>query len=124
MPTRCFVVPFPFKDDRHRQPGAMWKTPLSHPYGDGTRYGVVHADRLSPQFKASGRDYVLHVVLPDGSPWSPDFKASDSDVGWTVTGTPPRITVQPSVNAEGSYHGFLTDGVFTDDIEGRKGRHG
>lgn len=33
--------------------------------------------------------------------------------GWTLTGTEERPTLQPSVNAEGIWHGFLTDGVAT-----------
>lgn len=40
--------------------------------------------------------------------------------GWKVTGTPPKLTVQPSINYEGSYHGYLKDGVVGDDVEGRK----
>ena len=39
--------------------------------------------------------------------------------GWTVTGDAPKITVHPSINYVGSYHGYLTDGVITDDVEGR-----
>ena len=39
--------------------------------------------------------------------------------GWTVTGEAPRITVQPSINAVGDYHGWLVDGVLSDDVEGR-----
>ncbi len=43
--------------------------------------------------------------------WLPD--------GWTVTGTPPRITVTPSVDLTrggkypGRWHGWIRDGVLT-----------
>lgn len=40
--------------------------------------------------------------------------------GWTVLGTAPLITVTPSINMVGSYHGHLTNGVITDDVEGRR----
>lgn len=30
---------------------------------------------------------------------------------WTLSGTEERPTLHPSVNAEGIWHGFLTDGV-------------
>ena len=29
---------------------------------------------------------------------------------WTVTGTPPEITVEPSINAEPAWHGRITAG--------------
>lgn len=40
--------------------------------------------------------------------------------GWTVTGDAPNITMTPSINIIGSYHGFLQNGVITDDCEGRR----
>lgn len=40
--------------------------------------------------------------------------------GWKVSGKPPRITVKPSINFKGRYHGWLRDGVISDDCEGRK----
>lgn len=36
--------------------------------------------------------------------------------GWTVRGTPDNLTVSPSVNIIGVYHGFIRDGVITDDL--------
>ncbi|MCL5265184.1 MAG: hypothetical protein M1343_08345 [Chloroflexi bacterium] len=39
--------------------------------------------------------------------------------GWTVTGEAPNITCSPSINAVGAYHGFLQNGVLSDDVEGR-----
>lgn len=40
--------------------------------------------------------------------------------GWIVSGVAPNITVTPSINAQGVYHGYLTNGVLSDDCEGRK----
>jgi hypothetical protein len=40
--------------------------------------------------------------------------------GWLVTGTEPLITLSPSINIVGSYHGWIQNGIITDDCEGRK----
>lgn len=39
---------------------------------------------------------------------------------WTVNGDPPNISVSPSINAVGDYHGWLQNGVLSDDCEGRR----
>lgn len=39
--------------------------------------------------------------------------------GWVVTGEPPAISLTPSVHCPGVYHGYITDGVITDDLDGR-----
>lgn len=36
--------------------------------------------------------------------------------GWTVSGTPPLITVSPSIHYPDDYHGFLTNGVISDPV--------
>lgn len=51
------------------------------------------------------------VICPDGSHWCVDAVSSNGE-GWTVTGTPPKITCSPSIAVSG-YHGYLKDGVFT-----------
>lgn len=40
--------------------------------------------------------------------------------GWVVMGDPPNITMSPSINVLGTYHGFIRGGVITDDCEGRR----
>lgn len=57
------------------------------------------------------------VVCPNGEWWEIDRKSSNG-TGWTVTGELPGITCSPSIVVTG-YHGFLRDGQFTEDIEGR-----
>lgn len=50
--------------------------------------------------------------------------SAEPDANWDVTvvletlvdGQKPNITVQPSIKAEGAYHGYLTAGVLDDDI--------
>lgn len=76
----------------------------------------------------------LMVVLPSkhdsagGDMFLLDRVASGdkSREGWEITingelvhGEKPDITVKPSINCDGSYHGFIRNGVITDDCEGR-----
>ncbi len=59
----------------------------------------------------------IQVVLPDGREWCITGPSSNGG-GWTVTGTMPAITASPSILVPG-YHGFLQNGVLTDDLDGR-----
>ena len=80
---------------------------------------------LSPQYFQThqANRKPLYVQLPDG-PFCVDSKVSNGNHGWTVTGEPPNITVSPSINSSpgypDGYHGFLQNGVISDDLEGRK----
>ncbi|MDE2467968.1 MAG: hypothetical protein KGL35_04315 [Bradyrhizobium sp.] len=65
----------------------------------------------------------LLVVLPgkdlflvDGKCWNEKGMYG----GWEVTGEAPLITVSPSINIVGFYHGWLRNGIISDDCEGRK----
>lgn len=80
-------------------PGAMYDAPW---FAD-----TWHGD--------DGRCLVL--ALPDGSPWTIDGPATNGPA-WQRSGEPPRITARPSIASPG-YHGWLTDGVLSDDLEGR-----
>lgn len=57
--------------------------------------------------------HIMFVV--DGKCWNEHGTYG----GWTVTGEAPLITVSPSINVAGAYHGFLQNGVISDDVEGR-----
>lgn len=65
----------------------------------------------------------LVVRLPGGTDFcvdGPTFSAGQrGSGGWTVTGEPTAITLSPSINIGGSYHGWIQNGVITDDCEGR-----
>lgn len=76
--------------------GAMW---------DGVWY--FH-DADDPKPKADG--HVLYVRTPAGD-WCIDAPQSDGTGGWLRMGQVPKITVTPSINFVGLYHGWLTDGV-------------
>jgi hypothetical protein len=57
------------------------------------------------------------IVGPTGETWGIDHKSSNGN-GWTVTGEWPNITCSPSIVLTG-YHGYLTNGEFTPDLERR-----
>lgn len=40
-------------------------------------------------------------------------------IGELVDGQTPDITLKPSINCVGSYHGYITNGVITDDCDKR-----
>ena len=65
----------------------------------------------------SGKRSPICVVCPNGETWEID-RWSSNGTGWTVTGDLPNITCSPSIVVEG-YHGFLQNGEFTADLEGR-----
>lgn len=115
-------VPNPFYGPDARpwndlEPGSYWTIPLKDLKDKEKMWLAVRP--LSPEFYASGRDFVTWMILPGGAEWSPDLLSSESSQGWTTTGELPNITVHPSVHQIGRYHGFVTDGVLTDDLEGR-----
>lgn len=59
----------------------------------------------------------IEVVGPNGETWEIDRKSSNG-TGWVVTGDLPNVTCSPSIVLRG-YHGFLKNGEFSADIEGR-----
>lgn len=81
--------------------------------------------KLSDYYKQNNSSRLpLLVWLPGRVLFSIDGKcfsgAQGYYGGWTVSGAPPNITVQPSINIGGTYHGWLQNGVLSDDCEGRK----
>lgn len=115
MPYQCFMVEVRegvfFQDGKpvtydSFQPGAMW-------FDEGE----------------------LCVKLPSGAEWNIDrgriLNAQHERIGkthklsqWTRHGEPPRVSVSPSINHVRQphslgYHGWLTNGELSDDIESR-----
>lgn len=119
MPRTCFLIDSDDKDAQ-RTPGAMWSVDAYGPGGDyreraermllSAEYLRDHADRAP-----------LCVCLPDGTPFLVDmpFGGVPHGPGWSVTGEAPALTLSPSINIVGSYHGWLTGGVLSDDLAGR-----
>lgn len=95
MPTQCFIGEF-----MDKRPGAMWRLKLHE--------GGIH----------------WCVRLPNGGIFDINSKSSTDHKPWDVTGEAPNITANPSIVHLGSahvkgWHGWLKNGVLTDDCEGR-----
>ncbi len=95
-----------------------------------TIYTAAHRDRFLAACQVDAHGLSIHywkdwshirppicVVCPNGEQWEIDRKSSNG-TGWTVKGEWPNLTCSPSIVVEG-YHGFLKDGLFTADTEGR-----
>lgn len=102
------------------QTGDMWPAPWLIRSGEAVKFWT------SQQYDAhhAGKRPPLVVRLPDGtefcvdSPYRSERPNPNRD-GWIVTGDAPNITLQPSINIVGHYHGWIQNGVITDDCEGR-----
>lgn len=84
----------------------------------------ITLNNLSDQYHAENSNRrPLVVILPGRNFFCVDSKCFNEKGlygGWVVKGIPPKITVTPSINAVGRYHGFITNGIISDDCEGRK----
>jgi hypothetical protein len=98
------------------QVGASWpsKDYDQHQNGLSRKYLALPEPRRKP----------IIVVLPGQNWFCVDSAAYDEargyhGEGWDVSGEPPNLTVSPSINIVGHYHGYITNGVITDDCDGR-----
>lgn len=133
MPTQCRLVPSAafYADDHTPQAGDMWfrcapdvwRARVEQWRAEGAKRDDPMVARLSDQYLAGTIDRrpPLMVVLPNGDYFGVDSSISGETRGWQVAGEPPRITVSPSINCVGAWHGWLQDGVLSDDVEGRAG---
>lgn len=112
------------------QVGDMWPLPeyiefdKKHParQPDGSL-----VSRLSDQYWKENADKrpPLCVVMPGGDEFMIDSKCIDFTNepaegyygGWKVIGEAPHITITPSLNLVGRYHGYITNGVISSDCE-------
>lgn len=103
-------------DAEYFGPGAMWFCPWYYDPKDPSDAIKGFCSIHYMQDWSTKRPPIM-VICPDGSHWCPDQKSSNG-TGWTVTGEAPNITCNPSIVVK-NYHGYLRDGVFTPDLEGR-----
>jgi hypothetical protein len=95
---------------------------------EGENRDHMKAHFLAPEYfeKHYGKRAPLWVVLPDKTYFCVDSRVVSSskvgDHGWTVEGEPwhGNLTVSPSINIVGSYHGFIKNNEIGDDVDGRK----
>lgn len=90
---------------RELPPGAIWR--------------VTWWENIPQNKYADPAAKVWALMLPGGAEWLIYGPASDGGK-WTVQGELPDITVAPSINQPGIYHGNLKGGVITQDCEGRQ----
>jgi hypothetical protein len=111
-------------------PGTAWFEPwIYDPTGEWERQGkhVVCKQHGSPHLSIyywrdwSDKRAPICIAGPTGQHWEIDRKSSNGE-GWQVTGDytgdAPNITCSPSIVLDG-YHGYLRNGEFTPDLEGR-----
>jgi hypothetical protein len=88
--------------------------------GPATHVLGHHAGAMwrEPALDTDGRECWV-IVLPNraGSWWT-TYGAQGSHDGWSVTGSAPALTVNPSINAgdapgPGNWHGWIRDGMLT-----------
>lgn len=99
--------------------GSMWFAPWYLTLDHHRRYiGTKYFERW-----AAKRPPVV-VYLPGNIAFCVDDAARQNgkiiSAGWNVAGDAPLITVHPSINIGGIYHGYITNGIIGDDTEGRK----
>jgi hypothetical protein len=108
---------------RQREPGDMWRDPVADV--DGREAWTIVLPMDDPRIATPGHPSFICWTTTDRS-------ADPPHEMWTVSGTPPNITVQPSIDVmafepglivnwqrqppvrNGSYwHGFITNGVLS-----------
>ena len=84
--------------------------------GDAPPGAMWHARYMADAW-AGPDGLCLYVVLPSGEHWGMDCPSRDGG-HWKRDGNAPFVNVTPSILTS-RYHGFLTNGILTDDLEGR-----
>lgn len=113
-PLQLMPAPVPHGE---RKPGMMW-------FARQQFIDSVGLDGFSPNYRAdwAAKRLPLSICLPGGSMWCPDRCpdwGSNMVEGWKVTGDIPNLSAHPSIGKP-DYHGWLKDGVLSDDLESRK----
>jgi hypothetical protein len=80
--------------------------------------GKVAEGRLSDDHKSHRAGQPTLWVRIPGGPFCLDMR-TEAGAQWSRVGEPPRITVTPSINEVDIWHGYIRDGMVTDDVEGR-----
>lgn len=87
---------------------------------DKLRVGAVFVDDTIHSVTGKPRGIVVKLPGYGGqNGWHMQEEGSPGN-HWHVSGAIPNVTATPSINCGKTYHGFVTNGVVTDDCEGRK----
>lgn len=117
MPFKCKLIDIKDVKMTSAKFGDMWFAPWLEKFKKSPEYESTHRGKRPP----------LVVFVPPGVPLCIDNPTSNmGGHGWKVTGEAPNITVSPSIGIHRSdgkpgwmYHGWLKDGVLSDDIDGK-----
>lgn len=116
----CRLVDAPTEVDR-RTPGVLFYAPwLRERTSLSVQYRRDWADKRDP----------ICLVIPGYGPTCLDqeyypYTPGQERCGWTITGDAPLLTASPSLgigSRDGGgwwYHGWLRNGVLSDDVDGR-----
>lgn len=88
---------------RELPPGAVWRA--SWMEDNAKTYGNARGEVWAVQMPCM-IEFIIYAKGEDGR-------------GWDVRGELPGITVSPSIHQIGEYHGYIQDGVISEDCEGR-----
>jgi len=90
---------------------------------------VYKKEIISPEYFRDwyGKRLPIIIVLPNGHHWLIDSRfgggvdGKRKEHGWIITGEIPNLTATPSINhlGQNGYHGWLKNGILSDDLEGR-----
>lgn len=92
--------------------GDMWYATDSAEFEQGLDYETNRRGKVPP----------LWIKLPSKDFHCLDSKSFDGKSygnGWVIKGEPPNITVTPSINYIDRWHGWISNGVMSDDCDGR-----
>lgn len=134
MSWSCRLVPAPGDDPgdtpwKELRVGDMWFAPYLLEDGHwkrgslSPRYWALPEPRRAPLVvRLPGPcDFVLDTMAWRSEPGDDGVNRSKFyGDGWEVSGAAPLITLTPSINVQGCYHGYIQNGVITDDVEGRR----
>ncbi len=103
--------------------GTMFFVPKNCNYHDWPWYRASLEDLSEYYFNINHKNrQPLFIILPGHNLFLVDGKCWANGKGyggWQVNGDPPKITMIPSIHLHGIYHGFLKDGILSDDVDGR-----
>lgn len=115
-PTTCDHCPYFFlstdqwqcnQHSIYESAGQMWVDKDLPPGAIREAWWLGEADQ-----GPDGKAYLMRLPGEARLDWSIyGYSTDEPRIKWTVTGTLPAITVSPSVNAEGVWHGFINGGV-------------
>jgi hypothetical protein len=122
-PKTCTACGYEFADDDEwqRNDNRLYRLPDGTEFAHwgsmknvpaGTMIRIPHYDEFSQHPE---RIESWLVILPDGGEWVTSQRASGGGF-WTVSGTPPLITVSPSIwhDQPNGWHGFIRNGELVD----------